>query len=87
MRLMSSVIKKKKKSLLAKIIGGIKAGPLPNEEGNFASDIPLDDVCIADGDAALIASRRNDLRAGRHGNSDAMVIFDNVINKYTGGSL
>jgi len=73
---MSSVIKKKKKTLLEKIIGKIKADPLPNEERNFASDVLLNDIRINDGDAAFIASRRNDLRAGRHGNSDAMVIFE-----------
>ena len=73
---MSSVIKKKNKSLLAKIIVGIKADPLPSEQGIFASDVPLDDVCIDDCDAALIASRRNDLRTTKHGNSDAMVIFE-----------
>ena len=74
---MSSVIKKKNRSLLAKIIGEIKANPLQREQGNFVSDIPLDNVCIDDdGDAALIASRRNDLRAIKHGDSDVMVVLE-----------
>ena len=73
---MSSVIKNKKKSLLTKIIRGIYSDPLPGEQGKFSPDVPLDDICITDGDAAFIASRRNDLKAAKHGNSDVTVVFE-----------
>jgi len=73
---MAGVIKKAQKSLFARIIGYFKSSPLPNEQEGVAFDVPLDDVRIDEDEAAVIAARRNELRAARHGNSDAMVTFD-----------
>jgi len=72
---MSNVIKKKKKSLLSRIIGKIKGGSFQHGQDDFTSDVPLNDICTNGEDINAIESRRNELRAAKHGNSDAMVNF------------
>ena len=73
---MSCVIKKNKKPLLARVIGKIKTEPLPYQQDGVASDVPLNEIRTGDDDIAIIVSRRGELRAVKHGGSDAMVIFN-----------
>ena len=70
---MSSVVKNKEKPLLSKIAEKIKPESSPQDQKAFASDIPIDDIRIDEADAAVIESRRNELRSVKHGNSEAMV--------------
>ena len=72
---MGSVIKKKKKTLLVKIIEKIKHTSLSDEKRDIEINIPLDDIRTDSNDIITIASRRNDLKNKKHDNSDAMVIF------------
>ena len=73
---MDSVIKKKKKSLLPRIIGRIKNDSSPHGQDGVVSDIPLDDVSTNSDDIVTIASRRNELKKAKHGNTDAVVTFN-----------
>jgi len=72
---MGNVIKKKKKSLLSRIIGKIKSDSLTHVQDGFASDVPLNESRTNGEDITAIESRRNELRIDKHGNSDAMVNF------------
>ena len=73
---MDGVIKKKRKSFFARIFGKIKSNPSECENEGIALDVPLGDVRIDDDEMAAIKARRNELRAARHGHSDAVVTFD-----------
>jgi hypothetical protein len=70
---MSSVVKKKKKTLIAKIIEKAKGESNPQEQEGIALDIPLSDTRTNGVDMETILSRRNELRAMQHSNSDVMV--------------
>lgn len=71
---MVSVVKRKNKSLLAKIIEKIKSERFPPEQC-LALDIPFSDIRLGDDIANSIASRRAELRTAKHGNTDAVVTF------------
>jgi len=78
---MGCVIKKKKKSVFDKIIGKIKSDPIPSGQGDITFNISLDDISADNDDVAAITLRRNELRAGKFDNSDAMVSFENNNNE------
>ena len=73
---MSSVIGKKKQTLLEKFIGKIKAEPLMNEQRDMDGNIPLADIYINDDDMQTIVSRRKELRTSKHDNKNVKVIFN-----------
>jgi len=73
---MRGVVKKKRKSLFARIFGERKSNPSPSEQEGVGFDLLLGDVRTDDDEAAAIEARRNELRATRHGNSDATVTFN-----------
>lgn len=73
---MRGVIKKKKKSVFARIVGKIWTAISPCEQASVTSDVPFDDVRISKEDVIAIATRRGELRTSVHSNSDAMVTFD-----------
>ena len=75
---MSSVIIKKKKSLLPKIISRIKGEFSSAEQEGISSNVSLDDVRMTDKEMATIASRRNELKTAKWCNSDAVVIFNDL---------
>ncbi len=77
---MSSVIKKKRKTLLENILGKIKPNLSSIEKRDIKCNIPLNDARIDDVEIAIITSRRNELRNVKHGNSDAIVVFGNKQN-------
>ena len=70
------VIKKKRKTLLARILGYFKSDSLPSKQDGNEPDVPLDDVRTDADDVAVIAARRDELRAARHGRSNAAITFD-----------
>jgi hypothetical protein len=72
---MSSVIEKKKKSWFAKIFDKRESNPSPSELDGVGFDL-LGDVRTDDDEAAAIEARRDELRAARHGNSNATVTFN-----------
>jgi len=73
---MRGVIKKKRKSWFARLFGNIRSNPSPHEQEDITLDVPLGDVRIDDDEMATIEARRNELRAARHGNSNATVTFN-----------
>jgi len=73
---MGNVVKKKKKSLFARIFEKTKNAPLPYEQEGMTFGVPLDDVRTDEDEAVAIAQRREELRVTRFGNSDAVVTFD-----------
>jgi hypothetical protein len=73
---MSSVVKKKKKTLFARIIGKIKNEPAQYDQGDIDRNIPLDDIHTEISDLAVIATRRNELRVAKYSNSDVIVTFE-----------
>jgi hypothetical protein len=73
---MSSVIAKKKKTLLDKILEKVKKNILPSEQGGINCDIPLADVWTDDEEKNTIISRRSELKTILHGNSDAVITFN-----------
>ena len=73
---MGRVVKKKKKSLFAKTVEKIKGKASSNIQDGINSDVSLSDLRISDADMAAIVSRRDELRAAKHGVSDAMVRFN-----------
>ncbi|MDR0219939.1 MAG: hypothetical protein LBI54_00860 [Lachnospiraceae bacterium] len=60
---MCSVVKKKEKTLPARIIGRIRAEASPYKHEGMVSDVPLGDVRTSGDDLAAIEARRNELRA------------------------
>ena len=70
---MSSVIKKKKKPLTATVIDIIKRKSTSQGQEDIVSDSHYGDNRTTDNDIATIASRRNELKAMRHENTDAIV--------------
>jgi RNase H-fold protein (predicted Holliday junction resolvase) len=70
---MSSVIKKKKKTLTAKIIERVKGGSNQHKQEDIVLGIPLNVTQMDSKDMETIVSRRKELRAMKHDNSDAMV--------------
>ena len=72
---MSGVVKKKKKTLLAKGIEKLIPN-FSNEQEYISSDVPLGDARTNDSELIAIESRRDELRAARHGNTDAAVTFN-----------
>jgi len=72
---MGGVFKKKKKSLLAKIIGKIKGEPMSFEQRDISPDVTFNDIRTDDDVSDAIASRRNELKAAKHDNSDVAVIM------------
>ena len=73
---MSSVVKKKKKTLLEKIFRKIKPELFSNAQRDIDCNIPFYDIRTESGDIATIASRRNELKSANQCNFDAMVIFN-----------
>ena len=76
---MGGVVKKKKKSVLAKAIEKFKVDvPKPNSscEEYISDDVPLDDIRTNVDDLVAIASRRDELRAAKHGNTDVITSGD-----------
>ena len=74
---MIGVIKRRKKSWFARIFGERKSSPLPHEQEGVANDVLLYNIRASDEEVATIGARREELRAARLGNSDAVVIFTN----------
>ncbi|MCL2645911.1 MAG: hypothetical protein FWD61_02775 [Phycisphaerales bacterium] len=72
---MSSVIKKKRQSLFARIFKKLGGGSSPREEESVGCRIPSDEVRTDTEDAAAIAARRRELKTVKHGNTDAVVHF------------
>ena len=73
---MGGVIKKKKKTLFAKIVGKIKGEQSPTEQQYIAPDVPLGEIRINNDDAHTILLRRKELKTAKHGNKDATITFD-----------
>jgi hypothetical protein len=73
---MSSVIKKKKKTMLGKILNKIKVKPLPSEQEGINNNVPLADIRIDSGEIATIALKRDELKTAKQNNSNAMVTFN-----------
>jgi len=73
---MGSVVRKKKNSLFVRILDKVKAKSLQIEREDPNCDITLSDIRTDSGDLVIIASRRDELRAAKYGNSDAVIIFD-----------
>ncbi|MCL2295360.1 MAG: hypothetical protein FWC36_10960 [Spirochaetes bacterium] len=74
---MGGVIKKKKKSLLVKIIGNIKEDSLSYKKEGITSDVLTDCIRITEVNTAIITKRRNDLIAAKYDNSDVIVTSGN----------
>jgi len=70
---MSGVVKKKKKSLLARIIKELKLSS--SGEKQLPDDVPFDDVRTNDDDLVVIATRREEIRVAKHDNTDVTVAF------------
>jgi hypothetical protein len=72
---MSNVIKKKKKTLLDKLVAKVKTASAPHEPVDSVGSLPFCDYSTEadDAEAAAIALRRDELRASQHGNTDATV--------------
>jgi len=69
---MNPIIKKKKISLIEKIIGKIKSD-LSYEQRDINSNIPLGNSLIDDKDIAAIELRRKELLAANHGNTNVIL--------------
>ena len=73
---MSGFIKKKKKPLLSRITGKVMGVPLPSENQYISPDVPLNNIHIEYDVMNTIATRRNELKDVNHGNTDAVVTFN-----------
>jgi len=73
------VIKRNKKSLIARILGKFKTESLPYDKRDISHNIPLDDIGTDSEDVADIARRRKELKATRHGSSDAIITIRTMI--------
>jgi len=75
---MGSVVKKKKETLLKRILDKIRPELLSHGQRDVDDNIPLSDIRTNSSNFAAIASMRNELKAGKQNNSDAAVIFSKL---------
>ena len=73
---MCAAIRKKRKTLLVRAIEKIKAAILPDEHSFISPDVSLTDNRISDDSSAEIESRRNELRAATHDNSEVTIFVE-----------
>jgi len=74
---MKDFLNKKKKPQFARIIEKIKGDHAPYEQEISFNDIFFEKSQVDNDELALITPRRNELKASKHGNSDAVVIYEN----------
>jgi len=73
---MSSVIRKKKKTLFGRIIRRIESELTPRDERLISPYVPLDNNCENNSDAADIQARRDELKSAKQDNSDMIIVSD-----------
>jgi hypothetical protein len=71
---MSSIIRKKKKTLFGRIIKKIESELTPREEKLISPYVPLDDNCDNGSDTADIQARRDELKSTGCNNSNQMIL-------------
>lgn len=74
---MSSIVKKKKKSLLAKIIDRLLRGSSLYKQEDMVINDSFDDVRISEDEITTIASRRTEMSISEQYQPDATVTFHN----------
>jgi len=72
---MKSVVKRKRKSILQRIVGKVKENSSTHEQDSSVSDVPLDDIRMCMSDMASISTRRNELKKTKHSKTDTIVSF------------
>jgi hypothetical protein len=70
---MHGVVKKRKKSILAKIAEHFNPNNPTINQGDIDPSIPLTDIRTNNDEIDVIASRRNELRNAKHENADVIV--------------
>ena len=69
---MGGIVKKKKKTLFGWVVRKIESELTPREEKWSSPGVPLGGIHAND-DTAIIESRRDELKASKHDNSDVVV--------------
>ena len=73
---MGCVVRKQRKTLLSRILRKLKTELSSHEQRTISEDVFLEATRVNDVDNTAIESRRNDIRAVKHGNSDVIIVSE-----------
>jgi len=74
---MNNVVRKKKKTLIGRVIRKIESELTSKQKVVISPNIHLNDSTLSDTDVAEIKARRDELKTGKQDGSDVIIVIEN----------